>query len=250
MEKFVEAGTKKHSGKYKYSGEYINTDVKVPIECPTHGVFWQTPHNHLNGSGCMKCANEERSVAYRKDQELFIDQVVKVHDGKYGYTNTIYVNNKTNIQIDCPEHGAFWQKALHHLNGSGCPKCNNNGIFSKVELLWLNHLGIPNTPKYRFIRLEIGGKIIKPDAYDPDTNTIYEFYGDYWHGNPKKFASNDMNLISSKTFGVLFQETMVREDLLRSAGYNLVSIWESDWKTIAKTITNEQDLAQKNFRPS
>ena len=48
-----------NDGNYDYSKvDYINNRVKVCIVCPTHGEFWQTPHNHLKGQGCPKCSNK------------------------------------------------------------------------------------------------------------------------------------------------------------------------------------------------
>ena len=45
-----------HGDKYDYSKvEYVNSSVPVCIICPDHGEFWQTPHNHLNSTGCKKC---------------------------------------------------------------------------------------------------------------------------------------------------------------------------------------------------
>ena len=46
-----------HNNKYDYSliKKYNNTDTKVKIICPKHGLFEQTPNGHLSGRGCQKC---------------------------------------------------------------------------------------------------------------------------------------------------------------------------------------------------
>jgi very-short-patch-repair endonuclease len=55
-EYFVEQARKVHGDKYDYSKvDYVNTHTKVCIICPTHGEFWQTPNNHLNGASCPYC---------------------------------------------------------------------------------------------------------------------------------------------------------------------------------------------------
>lgn len=57
-DKFIEKACIVHNNKYKYPNTiYVKNDEKVEIECPIHGTFWQTPHNHLNGAGCPKCRN-------------------------------------------------------------------------------------------------------------------------------------------------------------------------------------------------
>ena len=47
---------------------------------------------------------------------------------------------------------------------------------------------------------------------------------------PKIFNSNDINPVIKKTFGELYTNTMNREKILRENGYNLISIWENDYK--------------------
>lgn len=76
---------------------------------------------------------------------------------------------------------------------------------------------------------QIPGTKLKADGYCQETNTIYEFYGDYWHGNPLKYHSNRLNITLNKSMGELYQKTIEREHLIKSLGYNLITIWESDF---------------------
>jgi hypothetical protein len=77
-------------------------------------------------------------------------------------------------------------------------------------------------------------KYYQVDGFDPETNTIYEFNGDYWHGNPVKYNPEDINEINHKTFSELYKETLIKKEILENAGYKVVSIWESEWKKILK----------------
>jgi hypothetical protein len=55
-EEFIKRSNEIHNNFYDYSNvEYVNTDVKVSIICPKHGIFLQTPHNHMNGTKCKRC---------------------------------------------------------------------------------------------------------------------------------------------------------------------------------------------------
>ncbi|MGI0076328.1 MAG: DUF7487 domain-containing protein [Nitrosopumilaceae archaeon] len=68
------------------------------------------------------------------------------------------------------------------------------------------------------------------DGYCKETNAVYEFYGDMWHGNPTIFESHICcNLFSDLTASELYQKTIERENIIKSLGYNLITIWESDW---------------------
>jgi hypothetical protein len=55
--------------------------------------------------------------------KALIDKLNKVHNSKYDYSKSIYINARSKITIICPEHGEFSQVYHAHLNGSGCPKC-------------------------------------------------------------------------------------------------------------------------------
>ena len=76
----------------------------------------------------------------------------------------------------------------------------------------------------------IEGTRYKVDAYDPETNTIYEFLGDYWHGNPEVYDSEDINTNNGKTFKELYDDTFERLYEIKTLGYDVKYIWESDWK--------------------
>lgn len=68
------------------------------------------------------------------------------------------------------------------------------------------------------------------DGYCKETNTIYEFYGDLWHGNPNMFES-DYNFLY-QTAGERYHNTIQRENKIKSLGYNLISIWENEWNEL------------------
>lgn len=211
-----------HRDLYLYLEEYKGAKKKIKITCKTHGVFMQTPDKHLQGNGCPKCAGR-----VRKTKSEFINEAIDVHGDKYLYPGN-YINARTDIAIECKKHGIFLQVPDVHLNGSGCPTCSSNS--SIPEMQWLDSLGIPNDNVHRHCRIYLNNSYIKPDGFNPKTNTIYEFYGDYFHGNPLVFHPDTINKKNKKRCGDLYNETMKRENMIKNAGYNLVFIWESEWK--------------------
>jgi hypothetical protein len=56
-------------------------------------------------------------------QEEFIKKAKVIHGDKYDYSRVEYKNSLVKVEIGCPEHGYFWQKASEHLRGCRCPKC-------------------------------------------------------------------------------------------------------------------------------
>ena len=57
----------------------------------------------------------------------FVERARTVHDSKYTYVNiTLPDGVHSKVQIVCPVHGQFEQKANDHLRGCGCFKCRSN----------------------------------------------------------------------------------------------------------------------------
>ena len=124
-QELIERFRKIHGNRYDYSKvDYVSMHTKVCIICPIHGKFWQTPHNHLKGQNCPKCANIVRGNFFRDSQEEFIKRAKQIHGNKYDYSKVVYINNRTKVCIICPEHGEFWQIPYSHLQGFGCSLCN------------------------------------------------------------------------------------------------------------------------------
>ena len=121
-----------HNFKYTYI-EYITNGVKIPIICPTHGEFLQTPNKHLNGSGCPLCFNDKRPTIRAKTTEDFITKAKKVHNNKYDYKKSVYTKSTDSIIITCPIHGDFKQEANTHLQGRGCGKCGYLTVSTKLK---------------------------------------------------------------------------------------------------------------------
>jgi len=221
LEEFIKQACEKHGTRYDYSlVEYQRSDKKVKIRCHLHGIFNQTPMMHLLGRGCLDCSGKKK-----KTTSVFIEQALAVHGSLYDYDLVDYKTTTTKVKIKCKKHGMFEQTPAGHLAGNGCPRCTSN--VSKLELRWLDSLNIP--PEKQNVIIPISNSYIRADAYDSNTKTIYEFYGDFWHGNPTVYNREHVNTIAKKTFGELYHNTIEREKLLINSGYNLITMWEADF---------------------
>jgi hypothetical protein len=56
------------------------------------------------------------------------------------------------------------------------------------------------------------------------------------HGNRFDYSNveNPINKIVNKTFKELYQKTIEKENFLKSNGYKVITIWESDFNKIYK----------------
>ena len=238
-EKFIIDAQKIHGSKYDYSlVQYISSHIKVKIICKKHGIFTQQPSLHLWGHDCEKCGYDKAQKAQALSQEEFLKRAKYVHGNKYDYSLVQYISGKNKVKIICKKHGIFEQRPENHALSlaQGCPKCGH--VISVPEIAWLNSLNIPPDKNHRNVSLKACGKWFRVDGFSPETQTIYEFNGDYFHGNPAIFGPNDINKKVKRTFGELHQRTIEKERILKQAGYNVISIWESDFNLLRqKSLT-------------
>lgn len=223
---YIEKAREIHSNYYDYSlVEYINSFSKINILCPTHGLFKQRACDHINQKqGCPKCSH---NYAYTHTE--FAKKSQEKYNGKFKII-TPYIGMKHPITLSCADHGKFaLKKAETHLNcNGGCPECwylhrlenLKPGNISKIEKQWLDSLNIT----MRQHRIHINDRTFLVDGFDPNSNTVYECYGSYWHGNPEKYEPTEVNTKLNKTFGQLYEQTLARENLIKSK-FNLVVKW-------------------------
>jgi len=74
------------------------------------------------------------------------------------------------------------------------------------------------------------------DLYIPELNLIFEYNGDYWHCNPKKYNEKYYNVKKGKTAKELWEYDKIKLELAKNLGYNLEVIWESDYKSDSNII--------------
>ena len=123
--KFIQRSKCIHGERYDYSKvNYVDCSTKVEIICPQHGLFLQRPSDHLKGKGCLKCGVEKLRKNNSLSREVFIQRARRIHGQKYDYSKVVYKNGRTDVEIICPIHGAFFQKPeVHLLQRAGCRKC-------------------------------------------------------------------------------------------------------------------------------
>ena len=170
-----------HGDLYDYSlVDYKNNKTKVKIICKEHGVFEQTPLNHIiNKNGCYKCGiisigikSKEREIL---SQDEFLKRIKLIHNDLYDYSLVKYKGFRYKIKIICSIHGIFEQLAGNHLNGSGCPICKLSKGENKIKQ-WLQKYLIKFIFQKRFSGCKNKTEL-KFDFYLPEYNTCIEFDG-------------------------------------------------------------------------
>lgn len=156
---------------------------KVCVTCKIHGDFMVRPNDFLSGYGCKKCGYEENGNRCRKSVEEFITCAKQVHGDKYDYSKIEYVNNKVKVCVICPEHGEFWQRPNQHLDGCGCPLCNESKLEKKVnKILKENSINFERNKRFDWLKKQ------HLDFYLSDYNIAIECQG-IQHLEPVDFGS-------------------------------------------------------------
>ena len=208
------------------------SDKKVWWKCSKDscGYEWTaTISSRSNGRGCPACAG--KVVTNKNNLAVMNPELAKEWDyAKNGNLRPEDVTTGSDKKVwwkclykDCVYE---WEASVCKRSmGSSCPKCSGGSI-SKISQKWLDSLGISIENRETVLQ----DLRIRVDGFNPYTSTVYEFLGDYWHGNPKIYSAGKINPTNKKTFGSLYKETFDRFDKIKKAGYNVVHIWESDYK--------------------
>jgi len=212
-----------------------------------------------NGFWCRICPKCKKETEYsRKDNA--VQSEIKNRNCMICHTN--YLTKKSNIKLITRKHrkkqvdGIFfkehikkwcricsfckkeveytcrYQAILYEKKSAPCIECSWNRYESPIEKEFLDHYGIIK-------RQQSIDSMVVDGIID---NTIYEFLGDYWHGNPERYNLGDMNKAKGVTYGFLYNKTMERLNRLRSIGYEVFYIWESDWVKYKKRLVTEPKL--------
>lgn len=227
-EEFISNCIKIHGDVYDYSNTIYNGNLEyVSIMCKQHGEFKQQARKHLQGQKCKKCVSESNMVD-------FVEMCSEKYP-QYDYSKVDYKGMFIDVIINCPEHGDFKVKPISFYHKSrGCKKCI---IYTKSnqETKWLDLMSIEE--KNRNVYIKCGEKTYCVDGIDLDKKLVYEYYGDFFHGNPDIYNPDDINPLLNEKYGDLYLKTKEKEHNIKKSGYEIVSIWENDFK---KKIKNKK----------
>ena len=203
--------------------------------CGCHKWYISPSQRNARTQGCPYCANlvicPHSSLLYLNPEiasewdyernQLDQDQVVP-GSAEYRWWRCKFDNDHR------------WRTKVYHRTQdlSGCRHCACLG-YSTKQIDWIKSIELQSNIVIRTAidpdgEYKIDG-IGKVDGYREETNTVYEFHGDYWHGNPNLYHPNDVNERVKKPFGELYQKTVERDNKILALGYNLVVKWEKDF---------------------
>lgn len=250
---------KKYSDKkvfIKDISEYKGMTKKMTWICEEGHEWKSAPKTIINiGTYCPECQKidnvNRHTYSHKNVLSSIVDRNNKFPNKKvYLHLSEIYKHNKIKLLFVC-DKGHTWKTKIGDviLKGSGCPICANSG-FSYKAIDWMEFIERIEGISIQHIKnsedeFRIPGTKYKVDGYCKETNTVYEFYGDYWHGNPETTVSTEINKTTKMSFEELYKKTLRRENNIKKAGYNVVAIWESEWEQLSVIKYEFQKIINK-----
>ena len=229
---FINKSKKTHGDKYDYTSvKYINNITKVKIICPRHGMFEQSPSNHMLGKGCKKC----KSNVFTTDD--FIEKSKEIHGDKYDYSLVKYINSKTKVKIICKNHGVFEQIPCNHIHvrmKQGCPLCNESKGELEIKKV-LDKLNIFYIQEYKIFE-ENKKYPLRADFYIPKFNTIIEFNGIQHYKPVEKFGGK-------KIFKQTIERDVRKKKICDKNNIKIINIKYNDINIVEKILLD----SIKNF---
>jgi predicted Zn-ribbon and HTH transcriptional regulator len=231
FDQFIENIGDKYPHILHYPDKWQGNNKYTTFYCTEHDLdFRLTPYHFINSKfACPKCKNEFIGEKRQTPLDEWIKQASNKHHNRYDYSKVKQGNGALIVTVTCPDHGDFNVTRGGHVNkGRGCPDCKSKGCkqYSIMEREWLASLNISTMSlSYRLPNLK--KQVV--DGYDPITNTVYQFHGDWHHGNPRNHNPDHINQLKKETFGNLYKRTKRIEQEIIDAGYNLIVMWEMDY---------------------
>ena len=127
--------------------------------------------------------------------------------------------------------------------------------FGKMASQWLDWEATQSKKmirhKYNGKEKRIGQRCLPVDGWCTETNTVYQFHGCYWHGHDcVAMKSVTENKTKNKTMAELQAETVNNSLYIKKCGYNLVEMWECEWKEMKKKNAELKEFLKKLRRPN
>jgi hypothetical protein len=225
--------------------EFKGVDSRYKFKCK-HGVYenygWslKKPRPH-----CCKLGYWENKVKPELEATAEFIKKASMIWKDIDYSKCAMVGDAANkghkIILRCVTHDEWFEQhpGAHLKSRLGCKTCKSkqasriskqkhlDGVFdrvhtyiSKPEKSWLDSLTVPER-QYRLKDVEN----YNVDGYDPSTNTVYLYHGRFWHGCPETYDPEEIHPIIGIKMKELYDRTILWEQKIKNAGYNLVTKW-------------------------
>lgn len=179
---------------------------------------------------------------YKKSKQRYVDEFGEEQGLKiFKEISRKKVQNLENFQRKYgEEEGLRRYRSYVEGHQKGFSKIASN-LFAQIESLISNdRVSFLYLPKNSELLLENKSRFYKYDFCIPELKFIIEFNGDIFHGNPQLFNESDCPNPYDKTLTAkkMWLNDKEKIDLAKSKGFDVMVIWERDYRNGPKTSIN------------
>ena len=120
---------------------------------------------------------------------------------------------------------------------------------STVGLMWLDKMG-KTISNFHSKLTRLGEKSISGvyvDGFDPNTNTIYQFNGCFFHGCPDCFDPYAYKELTDCKFYQLYEQTERSKNNLFMGGYKVVDMWECEFMKTRSLMRSDVKANKRKY---
>lgn len=210
-----------------------------------YGIFVSYPSKYIESN--MNGENNPNSIRNttsqdRKERSPFSKEFYKKRgiseQARAEFIKKIAENRTYNTQLNY-----YLNKGLDELSAkkalSNRQRTCGGGSYSSISQRFISEIleDSSNLKKFFYGKNEKklsykDGNQIKYFRYDltnEESKRIIEFNGDFWHGNPTLYKSNDYNPVLNKSYEEIKKYDNFKSLIAFNAGYSILTIWESDY---------------------
>jgi rubrerythrin len=123
--------------------------------------------------------------------QFFIEKAQLIHNNKYDYSKTEYINDKTKVCIICPIHGEFWMLPSNHIHKThpqNCPLCSHPSKRKTTEDFIVESKQVHGN-KYDYSKVEYINNKTKVCIICPIHGEFWQIPSDHLRGSGCKFCN-------------------------------------------------------------
>ena len=179
---------------------------------------------------------------YKKSKQRYIDEFGEEQGLKiFKEINKKKIQNLENFQRKYGDEDGL--RRYRNFVGKRFKGFSNiaSNLFSQIEsLVNSDKVSFLYLPKNLELLLEKIGGFYKYDFCIPELKFIIEFNGDVFHGNPQLFTESDCPNPFDRTLTAkqMWLNDKEKIDLAKSEGFDVMVIWERDYRNNPKIIVN------------
>lgn len=124
-------------------------------------------------------------MSKRLTPEDFVSKSNAIHNNKFNYSKSNYINSATKIEILCPIHGSFSQIPSDHMRGIGCKLCGREKTGLKKRLTtqdFVEKASIIHNNKFDYSEVRYATSLEKVDIICPNHGKFSQFPNDHLYG--------------------------------------------------------------------